>query len=95
MSLFAAAVANVTSFDNSPEQLGKDRIVAERDGLNIVYEQGDMADLSRFSEASFDLVFHPVAHIFCADTLPVWQYCARILRPGVLLLSGFMSPDFY
>ena len=45
MPLFAAAGATVTSFDNSPEQLGKDLIVAERDGLNIVYEQGDMADL--------------------------------------------------
>ena len=95
MPLFAAAVANVTSFDNSPEQLGQDRIVAERDGLNIVYEQGDMADLSRFSDASVDLIFHAVAHVFCADTLPVWQHCSRRLRPGMLLLSGFMSLDFY
>lgn len=93
--LFAAAGANVTSFDNSPEQLGKDRLVAERDGLDIVYEQGDMADLSRFSDASFDLIFHPVANVFCADILPVWQHCARILRPGGRLLSGFMNPDFY
>lgn len=92
--LLAAAGANVTSFDNSPEQLGKDRLVAERDGLDIVYEHGDMADLSRFGDASFDLIFHPIANVFCANILPVWQHCARILRPGGRLLSGFMNPDF-
>src|SRR5437016_4785154 len=31
--IFAAAGAHVTVFDNSPKQLGMDRLVAEREGL--------------------------------------------------------------
>ena len=37
--LFAAAGAQVTSFDNSPAQLAKDEYVALRDGLDIAYER--------------------------------------------------------
>lgn len=95
MPVLAAAGARVTSFDNSPEQLSRDREVAERDGLEIRFEQGDMADLSRFPDNSFDLIFHPVSNVFCEDILPVWQGCYRVLRPGGRLLSGFMNPCFY
>ena len=42
--IFAAAGAMVTSFDNSPVQLAKDELVADRDGLDIHLVQGDMAD---------------------------------------------------
>ena len=93
--IFAAAGARVTSFDNSATQLAKDRLVAEREGLEVRFEQGDMADLSRFDDASFDLIFHPVSNVFSEHILPVWQHCERILRPGGRLLSGFMNPDFY
>ena len=93
--IFAAAGARVTSFDNSSQQLAKDRLVAERDNLGIRYEQGDMADLSRFEEESFDLIFHPVSNVFSEHILPVWRHCARVLRPGGRLLSGFMNPDFF
>ena len=93
--IFAAAGARVTSFDNSSQQLAKDRLVAERENLNIQYEQGDMADLSRFEDESFDLIFHPVSNVFSQHILPVWQHCARVLRPGGRLLSGFMNPDFF
>jgi len=92
--IFAAAGARVTSFDNSSQQLAKDRLLAERENLNIQYEQGDMADLSRFEDESFDLIFHPVSNVFSQHILPVWQHCARVLRPGGRLLSGFMNPDF-
>ena len=92
--IFAAAGARVTSFDNSPQQLAKDRLVAERENLPIQYEQGDMADLSRFEDESFDLIFtrYPM---FSQHILPVWRHCARVLRPGGRLLSGFMNPDFF
>ena len=45
--ILAAAGANVTVFDNSPNQLAQDRLVADREGLAIETVQGDMADLSR------------------------------------------------
>ena len=93
--VLAAAGANVTSFDNSPMQLAQDRMVAERDGLDIRTVQGDMRDLGAFADASFDLVFHPVSNTFCPEVLPVWRECYRVLRPGGSLLAGFMNPDIY
>ncbi len=90
---FAAAGAVVTVFDLSPKQLAQDRAVADREGLRLACEQGDMRDLSRFADDSFDLIFHPVSNVFCPDILPVWRECFRVLRPGGSLLSGFMNPD--
>ena len=93
--LLAAAGARVTSFDNSDAQLAKDRAVADREQLDIALEQGDMADLTRFADASFDLIFHPVSNVFCEDVAPVWRECARVLSSGGRLLAGFMNPDYY
>jgi SAM-dependent methyltransferase len=93
--VLAAAGARVTVFDNSPAQLARDREVAERDGLALRLEQGDMRDLSRFAGASFDLVFHPVANVFCPEVRPVWRECFRVLRPGGRLLAGFCDPALF
>src|SRR6266699_2456015 len=56
--VLAAAGARVTVLDNSPRQLGQDRMVADRDGLSLTTVEGDMASLP-FEDASFDLIFHP------------------------------------
>ena len=93
--VLAAAGANVTLLDNSPAQLGRDRAVAEREGLAIRLEQGDMRDLSRFADGSFDLVFHPASNTFVPDIRPVWRECFRVLRPGGRLLSGFVQPVLF
>ncbi len=92
---FAAAGAHVTVFDNSPMQLGRDREVAEREGLDIRTVEGDMADLSALADADFDLIFHPVSNIFAQDVRPVWREAYRVLRPGGALLAGFNNPDVY
>lgn len=93
--VLAAAGANVTVFDNSPRQLAQDRLVADREGLAIVTVQGDMRDLSPLADESFDLVFNPASNLFCPDLAPVWRECFRVLRPGGVLLAGFMNPDIY
>lgn len=93
--LLAAAGARVTSFDLSDAQLAKDGLVARRDGLELRCVRGDMADLSAFADASFDLVFHPVSNIFVPDVMPVWRECHRVLRPGGALLAGFMNPALF
>ena len=93
--LLAAAGYNVTSYDNSPRQLAQDKFVAERDGLNIHTMRGDMADLSVFEDASFDLVFHPISNLFAESVLPVWREAYRVLRPGGILMAGFINPLVY
>lgn len=93
--LFAAAGARVTSFDNSDEMLALDRMVADREGLDITFEQGDMRDLSRFADESFDLIFHPVSNVFVPEVEPVWREAYRVLTPGGRLLAGFMNPEIF
>jgi len=93
--ILAAAGARVTVFDNSPAQLAQDRLVADRDGLDLRTVEGDMADLGEFPNESFDLVFHPVANCFVPDLVPVWREAFRVLRPGGALLSGMMNPVYY
>jgi SAM-dependent methyltransferase len=91
----AAAGANVTVLDNSPRQLAQDLLVARREGLALQLVEGDMADLSMFDDASFDLIFHPVSNLFAPDVRPVWREAARVLRPGGALLAGFSNPVTY
>jgi SAM-dependent methyltransferase len=93
--VLAAAGANVTVLDNSPRQLERDQHVAEREGLILRLVEGDMADLSAFPDASFDLIFHPVSNVFVPDVHPVWAGAYRILCPGGALLAGFMNPVHY
>ncbi len=93
--ILAAAGANVTVFDNSPRQLAQDWMVAERDELTLTTVEGDAADLSLFADASFDLIVHPVSNLFMPEVRPMWREAARVLRPGGVLISGFMNPDIY
>ncbi|MCX7027876.1 MAG: class I SAM-dependent methyltransferase [Spirochaetes bacterium] len=93
--VLAAAGAKVTVFDNCPAQLDRDREVAGREGLDIALEQGDMRDLGRFSDAAFDLIFHPVSNVFVDDARSVWKECFRVLKSGGILLAGFANPLLY
>ena len=91
--ILAAAGAEVTLLDGSASQLGQDAFVAERDGLELRLVQGDMADLSAFSDATFDLVVNPVSTLFVPDVGRVWRECRRVLVSHGVLIAGFMNPD--
>jgi SAM-dependent methyltransferase len=93
--VLAAVGARVTVLDNSPAQLARDQMVADREGLEITTVLGDMRDLSALATGSFDLVFNPVSNVFCPELAPVWHECFRVLRPGGVLLAGFMNPDVF
>ena len=93
--VLAAAGADVTVFDNSPGQLGRDEEVAAREGLALRTVLGDMRDLGVFADGRFNVVFNPVSNVFCPDLAPVWRECFRVLRPAGLLLTGFTNPDLY
>jgi SAM-dependent methyltransferase len=90
--ILAAAGAIVTVLDNSPKQLEHDAVLARQHGLAIDTALGDMADLGMFSDATFDIVVHPVSNCFVPDVFPVWIEAFRVLRPGGALLSGFNNP---
>ena len=85
----------MVSFDLSEEQLKKDREVAEREGLMLECVRGNMADLTVFPAERFHLIFHPISNVFVPDVLAVWCECFRVLRPGGVLLAGFMNPAFF
>jgi SAM-dependent methyltransferase len=93
--LLAAAGARVTVLDNSPRQLQQDRMIADKEGLSLATVEGDMADLSAFDQVAFDVIFHPCSNCFVPDVRPVWRECARVLRPGGILLAGFSNPVRY
>ena len=90
--ILAAAGAHVTTIDNSPRQLERDQEVAQREGLEIVTELGDMRDLSSFPSETFDLVFNPCSNGFVDDVRAVWREVARVLKPGGSLITGFSNP---
>ena len=93
--MLAAAGADVTVFDNSPKQLRRDLMVAEREGLALRVVEGDMRDLSAFGDGYFDIVINPVSVCFTDDVRDVWRECARVCRARGILMAGFLNPALY
>lgn len=83
--ILAAAGATVTVLDASPQQLAQDRYVANRETMDLTTLEGDMADLSAFADATFDLIVHPCSNLFAPDVRVVWRECARVLKAGGVL----------
>jgi 2-polyprenyl-3-methyl-5-hydroxy-6-metoxy-1,4-benzoquinol methylase len=90
--ILAGLGANVTVYDFSSNQLSLDRRAAEKYGLEINTEQGDMRDLSCFPDESFDIVLHPASNMFVDNILPVWRECYRVLRPNGRLIATSLNP---
>jgi SAM-dependent methyltransferase len=89
---FALLGADVTVFDLSDAQLAQDANAAAHHGVNIRIEQGDMRDLSRFTDASFDIVWQSYSINFIPDPHTVFAEVARVLRPGGNYLLQFSNP---
>jgi SAM-dependent methyltransferase len=77
---FALLGANVTVVDISEAQLRRDAEAASHYNVNLNLHQGDMRDLSYFSENSFDIVWHPYSLNFVPDARTVFREVARVLR---------------
>lgn len=93
--ILAAAGAKVTVFDNSDQQLKRDSDAAEEYNLDLKTVQGNMQDLSCFTDQCFDLIVHPVSNCFIDDILPVWKESFRVLKVNGRILSGFCNPIMY
>jgi len=75
--------------------LEKDREIAEREKLCITIEHGNMCDLSRFDDASFDLVFNPPSLFYVPDVMHVFREVHRVLKPGGKFIMIAMNPIAY
>ena len=88
MPVFAALGAECTVMDYSERQLQSERLVAEREHYEITIVRADMTEPFPFEDASFDIIFHPVSNCYIRDVMHVWKECARVIRPGGLLMAG-------
>ena len=93
--LFAALGADVTVLDLSDKMLEQDKIVAEREGLSITIEKGNMCDLSRFTDGSFDLIVNPPSLFYVPDVIPVFKECHRVLKDGGIFIASLANPINY
>ncbi len=93
--ILACAGANVTVIDISEKMLEKDRVIARDNDLNIRIEHGNMCDLSRFSDNSFDYIINPASLLYVPDVMPVFKECYRVLRQGGSLILAAPNPIAY
>jgi SAM-dependent methyltransferase len=91
-AMYAAAGAEVTVVDLSPEMLKLDREVAAERGLNIRVIEASMDDLGVLADASFDVVLQPVSTCYLPDVLAVYREVARVTSGGGLYLSQHKQP---
>lgn len=89
---FALMGASVTVLDISETQLERDRIALAHYGLDVKLYQGDMRDLSRFENDSFDLIWHAFSINFIPDPQRVFDEVARVLRPNGLYRLEWHNP---
>ncbi|HUQ42685.1 MAG TPA: class I SAM-dependent methyltransferase, partial [Candidatus Limnocylindrales bacterium] len=90
--LFAELGAETTLLDLSPRQLRTVRALAKERRTKLRAVQGDMRDLSRFADGSFDLVYHHHSLVFVPDAARVIKEVARVLAPGGDYIFSTMHP---
>ena len=93
--LLACAGAEVTVLDLSEKMLEKDKQVAEQEHLNIRIEKGNMCDLSRFADGSFDYILNPPSLMYVPDITPVFKECYRVLKTGGTFIMMAPNPLNY
>lgn len=93
--IFAGQGYETTIMDFSDEQLAKDRLVAEREQISITTVQSDMTKPFPFADSSFDIIFCPVSNAYIENLENLWQESYRVLKPGGLLMVGYMNPWIY
>lgn len=89
---FGLLGADVTVQDLSEVQLSRDREAALHYGFPIRTVQGDMRDLSVFSDNQFDVVWQPYSLNYSPEVEPVFREAARILKPGGIYHVTFANP---
>jgi ubiquinone/menaquinone biosynthesis C-methylase UbiE len=89
---FGLLGAKVTVLDLSDMQLERDRQAAAHHGLQTKTIQGDMRDLSTFTDNHFDIVWQVYSINFVPSVEPVVQEVRRVLKPGGIYFLQFANP---
>ena len=80
--LLASAGSEVTVIDISQKMLDKDIQMAQIYALDIEIEHGNMTDLSRFKNETFNYIINPVSLIYVPSVHPVFKCRVTIdVRP--------------
>lgn len=90
--LYAAAGAEVTVVDLSPEMLAIDREAAAERGLDVRTVEASMDDLSALAAATFDVVLQPVSTCYVPDIASVYREVARVIVPDGIYISQHKQP---
>ena len=88
ISVFTALGAECTVLDYSKKQLESEEMVARREGYAVRIIRADMTNPLPFDNDEFDLIFHPLSNCYVENPEPIFRECFRVLKPGVILLSG-------
>lgn len=89
---FALLGAQTTLVDISASQLRTVRRLAEQKRVSVRTVRGDMSDLSRFADGSFDVVWHCHSLVFVRDIRKVFREVGRVLVPGGTYVTSTMHP---
>ena len=90
--LFAKLGAETTLLDISRRQLDTVRELARKERVRARIVQGNMKDLARFADASFDVVWHSHSLVFVDDAARVLREVGRVLAPGGTYVLSTVHP---
>ena len=90
--LYAAAGANVTVVDISPEMLKLDQQEADRRGFQVETIETSMDDLSAVPDSRFDIVHQPVSSCYIPSLEPMYAEIARVIRDDGIYISQHKQP---
>ena len=90
--LYAAAGAQVTVVDISPEMLALDREVATERDLMVTTVEASIDCLEVLAPAGFETVIQPVCTCYVPDVEAVYREVARVTAPGGVYVSQHKQP---
>jgi SAM-dependent methyltransferase len=91
-AVFGLLGAQVTVLDLSDGQLKADRKAADHFGYEVEIEHGDMRDLGRFEDDSFDVVWHGWSISFVPDPVPALLEAGRVICLDGIYTLEFANP---
>jgi SAM-dependent methyltransferase len=94
-AVFGLLGAQVTVVDLAEGQLVGDREAAEHYGYKVTTLKGDMRDLSRLHDDSFDLIYQGPSMCYIPDVRQVYSQVARVLRTGGVYRVDCQQPAVF